>query len=232
MSTHSASRFWALVPCAGSGLRAGSPVPKQYQELAGQPMVRHTLAALAAVSRLQKILVVLAPGDQFLQPGPGETWQVAACGGTTRALSVINGLAHLRQMGARDEDWVLVHDAARCLITPEQIQCLVQACKQDEVGGLLALPLADTLKQAEAGRVKSTLSRADKWLAQTPQMFRLSLLERALHTAGEQVTDESSAVEALGLAPRLVPGSAQNFKVTYPEDFALAEAVFATRMKK
>jgi len=124
-----------------------------------------------------------------------------------------------------------VHDAARCLVTPEQVARLVQACAQDEVGGLLALPLADTLKQAQGERVQATLSRSDKWLAQTPQMFRLELLERALRAAGEQVTDESSAVEALGLSPRLVPGSAQNFKVTYPEDFALARAVLEARMQ-
>jgi len=231
MNTTSGPRFWALVPCAGSGARAGSPLPKQYQELAGQSMVRHTLAALSAVAVLHQILVVLAPDDRLLQPGAGDAWRVAHCGGATRALSVANGLAHLRQLGAAQDDWVLVHDAARCLVTPEQVARLVQACAQDEVGGLLALPLADTLKQAQGERVQATLSRSDKWLAQTPQMFRLELLERALRAAGEQVTDESSAVEALGLSPRLVPGSAQNFKVTYPEDFALARAVLEARMQ-
>jgi 2-C-methyl-D-erythritol 4-phosphate cytidylyltransferase len=124
---------------------------------------------------------------------------------------------------------VLVHDAARCLITPAQIQQLIDACANDAVGGLLAHKLPDTLKSETDGRVLATLDRSDKWLAQTPQMFRIGLLRQALEQAGDLVTDESSAIEALGLRPRLVPGSAQNFKVTYPEDFALAEAVLLGR---
>lgn len=221
-------RFWALIPCAGSGSRAGTAVPKQYQSVAGLPMVRHTLAAFAAVTTLQRTLVVVAPGDRVLQVLESSC-VLADCGGDSRAASVRNGLAVLRTMGATDADWVLVHDAARCLITPAQITQLIEACKNDEVGGLLALKLPDTLKRETGGRVAETLDRADKWLAQTPQMFRLGLLQRALQAAGAQVTDEASAVEALGLAPRLVSGSAQNFKVTYPEDFALAEAVLHGR---
>ena len=124
---------------------------------------------------------------------------------------------------------MLVHDAARCLVTPTQISQLIDACEHDEVGGLLAHKLPDTLKQEAGGRVVTTLERGDKWLAQTPQMFHLGTLLRALEFAGGAVTDESSAVEALGLTPRLVPGSAQNFKVTYPEDFALAEAILLGR---
>lgn len=225
----SSARYWALIPCAGSGSRAGSAGPKQYQPVAGQPMVRHTLAAFAAVPRIERTLVVVAPGDRFLQPQATAAYAVADCGGATRAASVSNGLAVLRRQGAGGNDWVLVHDAARCLVTPQQIMQLIEACAQDEVGGLLALKLPDTLKQERDGRVAATLERSDKWLAQTPQMFRLDLLQRALQQAGAQVTDESSAIEALGLAPRLVSGSAQNFKVTYPEDFALAEAVLRAR---
>jgi len=135
------------------------------------------------------------------------------------------------QCGAAPEDWVLVHDAARCLITPEQINTLIDACAQDEVGGLLAHKLPDTLKSEVGGRVAATLDRSDKWLAQTPQMFRIGELVDALQQAGDKVTDESSAMEAMGLHPKLVPGSAQNFKVTYPEDFALAEAVLNARTK-
>ena len=140
--------------------------------------------------------------------------------------------AALRQNGALAHDWVLVHDAARCLVTPTQIEALIAACEHDAVGGLLAQRLADTLKSASPdGRVQDTLARADKWLAQTPQMFRLGLLLDALERVGDAVTDEASAIEAIGLAPLLVPGSAQNFKVTYPEDFALAEAVLRNRGK-
>ncbi|MFN4360448.1 MAG: 2-C-methyl-D-erythritol 4-phosphate cytidylyltransferase [Hylemonella sp.] len=235
-SPHPSPLCWALIPCAGSGSRSGAVGPKQYQPVAGQPMVLHTLAACAAVPQLRRTLVVVvAPGDRFLQPGPSAAWVVADAGGATRAATVANGLAVLRSLGAGDDDWVLVHDAARCLVTPAQITQLIEACAQDAVGGLLALPLPDTLKQevqdADHARVAATLPRGDKWLAQTPQMFRLGLLQRALQQAGEAVTDESSAIEALGLAPRLVAGSAQNFKVTYPEDFALAEAVLQARKK-
>jgi 2-C-methyl-D-erythritol 4-phosphate cytidylyltransferase len=144
---------------------------------------------------------------------------------------VVNGLAFLLQHGAARSDWVLVHDAARCLITPGQIEALIEACAADEVGGLLAHPLADTLKSEVGGRVASTLERSGKWLAQTPQMFRIGRLMQALAQAGSAVTDESSAMEAIGLRPKLVPGSAQNFKVTYPDDFALAEAVLMARLK-
>jgi 2-C-methyl-D-erythritol 4-phosphate cytidylyltransferase len=224
----SSPRFWTLIPCAGTGSRAGGDGPKQYQLLAGQPMVRHTLAAFAAVPRIAQTLLVLAPGDDFFAAQPPACW-VAPCGGATRAQSVANGLDHLLTQGAQADDWVLVHDAARCLITPEQINSLIDACQDDAVGGLLAHKLPDTLKREAGGRVAQTLDRGDKWLAQTPQMFRLGLLRRALAQAGDQVTDESSAIEALGLAPKLVAGSAQNFKVTYPEDFALAEAVLRAR---
>ena len=226
-----APRLWALIPCAGSGSRAlGANVsgPKQYQPLAGQALVLHTLAAFAAVPRLSATLVVVAPEDDFFMR-QGATVLVAACGGLTRAASVLNGLSALLAQGAQASDWVLVHDAARCLITPAQINQLIDACRDDDVGGLLALPLPDTLKQEAAGRVAGTIDRRDKWLAQTPQMFRLGVLRQALAQSGAQVTDESSAMEALGLSPRLVAGSAQNFKVTYPEDFALAAAVLAAR---
>lgn len=221
-------RVWALLPCAGTGSRAGAEGPKQYQLLAGQPMVMHTLAAFAAVPGLSATLVVVAPGDDFLS-STGATCVIADCGGSTRAASVANGLNQLLIRGAKPQDWVLVHDAARCLVTPAQITELIGACCKDAVGGLLALKLPDTLKTELQGRVAHTLDRSDKWLAQTPQMFRIGPLRQALELAGGQVTDESSAMEALGLAPRLVPGSAQNFKVTYPEDFALAEAVLLGR---
>jgi 2-C-methyl-D-erythritol 4-phosphate cytidylyltransferase len=125
---------------------------------------------------------------------------------------------------------VLVHDAARCLVTPTQIEALIAACEHDAVGGLLAHRLPDTLKVASPeGRVADTLTRADKWLAQTPQMFRIGMLLDALERAGDAVTDEAGAIEAIGLAPLLVPGSAQNFKLTYAEDFALAEALLHSR---
>ena len=217
-----------MIPCAGTGSRAGSDGPKQYQTLAGRPLVRHTLAAFAAVARLRDTLVVVAADDDFFD-ATTESISIAPCGGATRAGSVFNGLSHLLNNGADANDWVLVHDAARCLITPAQINTLIDACAGDAVGGLLAHKLPDTLKSELNGRVAATLDRSDKWLAQTPQMFRIGALREALLQAGNKVTDEASAMEAQGLQPLLVPGSAQNFKVTYPEDFALAEAVLMAR---
>jgi 2-C-methyl-D-erythritol 4-phosphate cytidylyltransferase len=227
-------RLWALIPCAGTGSRAGGATPKQYQDLAGQPMVFYTLAAFDEVPMLAKILVVVTEGDEFFasnSPLPA-TFSVAACGGSTRAGTVFNGLNWLLAQGAATGDWVLVHDAARCLITPAQIQTLIDNCQHDEVGGLLAHPLPDTLKSEAQGRVVATINRSDKWLAQTPQMFRIGALKAALQHAGNTVTDEASAMEAVGLAPKLVPGGAQNFKITYPEDFALAQAILLSRQQQ
>ena len=236
MSTHTSSteRFYAVIPCAGFGSRAGTAVPKQYQTIAGLPMVVHTLRAFAGVSRITRGLVVIAPDDthmaDVLAQYPQPVFEAVPQGGATRADSVLAGLKHLLNTGADACDWVLVHDAARCLVTPAQINALIDACADDEVGGLLALKLADTLKAEENQRVTQTVERADKWLAQTPQMFRLGMLVKALEQMGSQVTDESSAVEGLGLAPKLVAASSHNFKVTYPEDFALAEAILKTRV--
>jgi 2-C-methyl-D-erythritol 4-phosphate cytidylyltransferase len=174
------------------------------------------------------VLVLVSSCDSFFE-NYDATVLVVACGGSTRASSVFNGLPALLELGADPGDWVLVHDAARCLITPAQIDTLIDACQNDAVGGLLALKLPDTLKREVGGRVAQTVDRADKWLAQTPQMFRIAELQQALQAAGDAVTDEASALEFVGKAPLLVEGSALNFKVTYPQDFALAQAVLLAR---
>ncbi len=229
-------RCFALVPCAGVGLRAGADGPKQYARLAGRAVVAHTLAALADVPRLAATLVVLAPGDdQFEACVPGFTGWVVRSGGATRADTVASGLQALQARGAADDDWVLVHDAARCLLRPAWVDRLIDACAPDAVGGLLALPLADTLKDegpSGGSRVGTTVPRSGKWAAQTPQMVRLGLLQRALQTAalaGSAITDEASAIEQLGLSPRLVPGELENLKVTWPADFDLARRLLETR---
>ncbi len=239
-------RIWALVACAGTGSRAQSKGPKQYQAIAGKPMVAHTLQVLSRVGDIFQTLVVLSPSDSYFEENIAQKFcnndslLIAQCGGSSRTSSVFNGLSHLLTKNALKNDWVLVHDAARCLVTPAQVQSLIDACRDDAVGGLLALKLPDTLKVEGhdevrgkgAGRVASTLDRSDKWLAQTPQMFRIGPLRDALQAAqdaGLEVTDEASAMEAAGFKPLLVPGSAQNFKVTYPEDFALAEAILTHR---
>ena len=222
-------RLWALIPCAGTGTRAGVAGSKQYYPVAGKPMVLHTLAAFTAVAHLSGVMVVVTEGDHFFDALSLDC-MVTPCGGATRAQSVTNGLLALQSYGAHDADWVLVHDAARCLVTPRQITALIEACLPDAVGGLLALKLPDTLKSERNGRVLATVDRSDKWLAQTPQMFRLGVLLEALLQLGDAATDESSAIEAFGLQPLLVEGSAQNFKVTYPQDFALAQAVLQARL--
>ncbi|MCY0388153.1 2-C-methyl-D-erythritol 4-phosphate cytidylyltransferase [Robbsia sp. Bb-Pol-6] len=250
-------RLFALIPCAGSGMRAGGGLPKQYRTVAGRNLLHHTLAAFDACSEFAQTLVVLAADDTGFDPRrfTGLRYAVRRCGGASRQVSVQNGLLTLmREFGARDTDWVLVHDAARPGITPGLIRALIAAVSGDAIGGIVALPVADTIKRsAPAGdpgdpggapgtgskignaagsdsvpRIRATESRDHLWLAQTPQMFRLGLLRGALDTAarnGSVVTDEASAIEALGHAPLLVRGNLRNFKVTYPEDFELAESV-------
>ena len=235
-ATPTGPRCHALIPCAGSGSRSGRAGPKQYEALAGARLVDHTVAAFLALPEIDRVAVVVAP-DDGIYAAPEARVRVYRVGGASRAESVHNGLRALLADGASGDDWVLVHDAARCLLLPSQVRALIAACAVDAVGGLLALPLPDTLKLARADgglpRAAATLERADKWLAQTPQMFRVAALEQALARAGNSgyagITDEASAIEAQGRQPLLVPGSVQNFKVTYPEDFALAEALLRQR---
>ena len=217
-------RFHALIPAAGVGARAGTQVPKQYAPLLGKPMLAHTIAAFTACTRIDAVHVVIAPDDNWLETLEGSASrgnaQIHRVGGATRAQSVLNGLGAI---DSASDDWILVHDAARPCITPAMIESLIAALKDDGVGGLLALPVPDTVKRASAdGRVAETISREGLWLAQTPQMFRYGVLREALQRFPD-VTDEASAIERMGLKPRLVPGDAKNIKVTYPADFALAE---------
>jgi 2-C-methyl-D-erythritol 4-phosphate cytidylyltransferase len=216
--------FHALVPAAGSGSRMGGEQPKQYLPLNGQPMIYHALATLCACADITTVFVVLAPADkQFHQydwSSFGDKLQPLFCGGATRAESVTNGLL-VTEMDA--DDWVLVHDAARPCLTQAHLHKLIAELRGDEVGGILAVPVADTLKRAgNDRRIAQTEDRTGLWQAQTPQMFRAGLLLQALQSA-PRVTDEASAVEALGLHPKLVASETRNFKVTYPLDFKLAE---------
>ena len=220
------STLHALVPAAGFGARMGLALPKQYLPLAGQPMIYHALHTLCACTDLATVFVVLSPDDtQFRQydwSAFGDKLQPLYCGGATRAESVLNGLL-LSELEA--DDWVLVHDAARPCLTQSHLQHLIASLREDDVGGILAVPVADTLKRASAEqRIARTESREQLWQAQTPQMFRAGLLAHALQHCRE-VTDEASAIEALGLSPKLVNGDARNFKVTYPHDLPLAAAL-------
>jgi 2-C-methyl-D-erythritol 4-phosphate cytidylyltransferase len=207
----------------------GETTPKQYLDVAGRPLIDHTLRAIGADPRIARVFLVLAPGDTRFRtlsttlPGTIETLY---CGGETRAASVYNGLVAVRDAMSGD-DWVLVHDAARPCLSAVALARLIDAVGEDDPGGLLAIPVADTLKRGnDADRVVATESRAGLWQAQTPQMFRYGILVEALRRAGSaSVTDEAGAVERLGLTPKLVMGEARNLKVTYPEDLEVAALI-------
>ncbi|KVE39604.1 2-C-methyl-D-erythritol 4-phosphate cytidylyltransferase [Burkholderia sp. TSV86] len=228
------SRLFALIPCAGTGSRSGSALPKQYRTLAGRALLHYTLAAFDACSEFAQTLVVISPDDTHFDARrfSGLRFAVRRCGGASRQASVLNGLVQLAEFGATPADWVLVHDAARPGITPALIRALIGALKDDPVGGIVALPVADTLKRVPAGgdAIARTEPRDGLWQAQTPQMFRIGMLRDAIQRAqrdGHDLTDEASAIEWAGHTPRVVQGSLRNFKVTYPEDFDLAEAFLA-----
>ena len=224
------ARRIALVPAAGHGSRFGAATPKQYLDIGGQPLLAHTLAVLAANPDIDQVAVVLSPGDEWFDSfdWPQHKLTVLRVGGASRAESVANGLAALALAA---DDWVLVHDAARCCLSPQALARLIAEIGDDAVGGILAQPVADTVKQGDAAaRISATVPRDGLWLAQTPQMFRAGLLASALADAAKPaITDEASAIELLGHAPRLVVGEAQNFKVTWPGDLALAAAILAAR---
>jgi len=226
------ARHYAIVPAAGSGSRFGSDIPKQYLPLAGQPLLHHTLAALCHHSAIDRVWVVLSPEDEHWHrhdwSSLGAKLETIFQGGATRADSVAAGL-RAAQLAAED-DWILVHDAARPCLAAAHIDALVGELADDPVGGILAVPVADTLKRADdQQRVAATVSRDGLWQAQTPQMFRYGLLRDALEQH-RQVTDEAGAIEAAGLVPRLVKGDASNLKVTYPADLGLAEAILRSRL--
>ena len=225
-------RHFAIVPAAGSGSRFGAERPKQYLDLLGRPLIFHTLKALTACPDIERVWVVLAPDDPWWSRTDwselGAKLETVRCGGATRAESVSNGL-QAAAMVAADDDWVLVHDAARPCLSPAMIDALFADLANDPVGGILAVPVADTLKRADAEqRVAATVPRDGLWQAQTPQMFRYRLLGDALQQCRD-VTDEAGAVEALGLRPKLVRGDATNLKVTYPADLPLAAMILRAR---
>ncbi len=221
-------RYFALVPAAGIGARMAADCPKQYLSLSGKPILLHVLETFAACSTIAHCFVVVGNQDAYIADVMKAARHldgrvsVLENGGATRHESVLNGLQAMRSQLA-DDDWVLVHDAARPGLNAALIERLVQALQHDAVGGLLAMPIVDTLKRSdEMQRVQQTVPRTSLWAAQTPQMFRYALLRRALEQASE-VTDEASAIEALGLSPKLVEGSVRNFKLTLPQDLPLAE---------
>ena len=222
--TAGSPKVFAVMPAAGIGLRMGSRMPKQYMPLQGKPVIAHSLNALLAVSAIESIVVAVSSGDRdwpvLAQAYDGRVTSVL--GGVERAHSVMNAL---NALPAAEDDWVLVHDAARPCVTPAMIESMLADLAGDAVGGLLAVPVADTLKRESDGRVAQTLDRNSLWCAQTPQVFRYGLLKLALASAleaGVIVTDESAAMERAGYAPRLLLGAASNLKITQAADLALA----------
>ena len=225
-------RYFALVPAAGLGARVGAELPKQYLDIAGRPVLWHALRALCTSARIEQTWVVLAPDDQWFDRLDWSAFEgrlcTLRCGGETRAASVLNGLRAMQGVGAGD--WVLVHDAARPCLTHALVEHLITQVGDDPAGGILAIPVSDTLKRADdGGRIAATQPRARLWGAQTPQMFQHGALVEALAAAAlDTVTDEASALEARGVRPQLVPGSTRNIKITYPQDLAIARLLLET----
>ena len=218
-------QFWAVVPAAGVGKRMNADRPKQYLPLADKTVIEQTLARLLGANVFQGVVVAISEEDPFwptLEVSRHEA-VLTAPGGKERADSVLSALTVLRGKAA-DSDWVLVHDAARPCVTATDIRHLIASLKDDDVGGILALPSHDTLKNVQANSILGTLDRSHIWRALTPQMFRYALLRDALEqTAGNlAVTDEASALELQGLQPKIVEGRPDNIKITRPEDLALA----------
>ena len=222
------ARYFGLVPAAGSGSRFGADVLKQYSPLAGRPMLYHSIQRLLATPEVEIVFVVLPPGDTEFRRHDwrafGERLAPLYCGGASRRDSVLNGLVAAAS-AVDSNDWMLVHDAVRPCLGKDELRRLIDEAGRDEVGGILAIPVADTLKRGDdEHRIVATEPRDGLWRAQTPQMFRHGMLVRALREA-EHVTDEASAVEALGYKPKLVEGSTRNLKVTFPADLQIAERI-------
>ncbi len=229
--------FHVLIPAAGFGSRMESVLPKQYLLLNGVPLIAHVLALFFASECIASVHVVLSESDAHWQNLPAELTSNAKlnthfCGGETRAQTVLNGLNAIKNMVAED-DWMLVHDAARAGLTEHLLNKLINTLADDAVGGLLALPLADTLKRADENAVvQKTVPRNHLWQAQTPQMFRYATLVKALENFNGTPTDEAEAIEALGLQPKLVVGALRNLKVTYAQDLAVLAALMQMTEKK
>ncbi len=218
-------QHFSLLPAAGVGARMGAGHPKQYLDIHGRPMIWHAIRAFERHPAIKRVYVVLAAADGWWVDYDWSAFAkltVLRCGGATRAETVANGLREMRgEVG--ESDWVLVHDAARPCLSRMLLDKLLAELAGDEVGGILAAPVADTLKREDGGRrIAETVSRERLWGAQTPQMFRHGLLLQALEQAGGAVTDEASALEFIGLAPRLVESDLTNLKVTYPRDLEVA----------
>jgi 2-C-methyl-D-erythritol 4-phosphate cytidylyltransferase len=219
--------FHVIIPAAGVGTRMENVLPKQYLHLAGKPIVSHIIQTFFNNPRIASIHLALSPEDEFWRSftlNPESRLHIHYTGGESRSETVLNTL---KKLNIADDDWILVHDAARPGLTHETLNRLLDTLSEDEVGGLLAMPVADTVKKSnEVNAVEQTVSRQNLWQAQTPQMFRYATLKKALSEFEGMPTDEAEAVEALGLSPKLVHGELRNLKVTYPQDLEILEMIF------
>ncbi len=227
------ARYFGLVPAAGSGSRFGADILKQYSLLAGKPMLYHSIERLLAAPEVEVVFVVLPPADTDFRKHDwsafGSRLAPLYCGGASRRDSVLNGLVAAAS-AVDPNDWMLVHDAARPCLGKVELRRLIDSVGSDEIGGILAIPVGDTLKLSDDElRILETESRDGLWQAQTPQMFRHGMLMRALRDAAH-VTDEAGAVEALGYRPKLVEGSTKNLKVTFASDLDIAELILKGSM--
>ncbi len=224
-------RIWAVVPAAGVGLRYRSSIPKQYLPLCGIPVVLHSINRLIKIKEIKEVFVVLSPEDTFWQKLDYSNPKLkTTLGGNNRSESVSNALNDLSAK-ADKEDWVLVHDAVRPCVSQSDIQKLIEAIRNEDIGGLLAYPLSDTIKEVDDGlSVRKTIAREKLWSAMTPQIFRYGLLREAYKEAiltGVSVTDEAGAIELLGLRPKIIQGEKTNIKMTHAQDMALAESIIS-----
>lgn len=228
------ARFHVIIPAAGNGSRMGAESPKQYLSLHGKPLIQYVIKVFEQANKVNAIHIILSEEDAHWRSTYlhlSSKLQVYYCGGESRAQTVLNGLNAISDQVAAD-DWILVHDAARPGLSNLMLNHLLTTLEDDAVGGLLALPLADTLKRADnEQRVSATLPRNDLWQAQTPQMFRYATLKKALMNFEGTPTDEAEAIEALGLTPKLVTGELRNLKVTYPQDLAVLSALLSSNFE-
>ena len=231
------TQYWAVLPAAGSGKRMQQTLPKQYLSIQGKTVAEHTLDRFLSVSRIEKVVVSVAEDDPYWPQTDCATHNkiVTAQGGSERFESVLNGLLNI-ESEAQDQDWVLVHDIARPCIRISDIYKLMHELEENEVGGLLAIPVRDTMKRVSTeNSVEETVDRTNLWHALTPQMFRYGLLKKALQEAVANklvVTDEASAIEMLGLKPKIVEGARDNIKITFPDDLILAKFYLQQQAKQ
>lgn len=218
------SNYWVIIPAAGVGKRMGTAIPKQYLKLKERTVLEQTISQFQNLSQISGIVVCIAPEDSFFNQLSISQHVMITNGGKERSNSVLNGLKFLEKY-VKENDWVLVHDAARPCVRTHDIEKLMFELQNDEVGGLLAVPVRDTIKRAKNQYVETTVSRENLWHALTPQMFRFNTLKLALETALKQqqvITDEAQAIELLGLTPKIIEGHADNIKITHPHDLQLA----------